>query len=428
MSCIGGKTFSDYSGHPNIAVPIEQGPNAGKSSSAAGRYQFLGSTWGDIANRYGLPDFSPTSQDQGAWALANENYRKTTGGDLATDLQAGKVQQVAEALSPTWTSLAGGIEAQPGGTGAPLAAAFQAGLPDPAVPVTTPPTPSPGLLSMAPTPEAAAATAATDQASTLKGLLAPAAPTAGRGRRSGHGPAGSPQVRRREDRAPRAPRIQLHIGGEHVRYDWSITATNNQTADAAINWQEGQNPSTVNDSARAMMAQIALWRNDMGGGATVGGTANAITLTLGGTMAAYTQGILSFLATATNTGATTMKVDGTTAIPLRIVSGDDLTGGEIDARPGLFLRQEPVCCRVAAGRRQALRSRMLIRQSRLLSRLLRPALLVSMRLYLATISAGTGLSGGGTLAADRTISLANTAVTPGAYTAANVTVDAAGPS
>lgn len=47
---------------------------------------------------------------------------------------------------------------------------------DPATPVTTPPTPSPGLLSMAPTPEAAAATAATDQASPLKGLLAPSAP------------------------------------------------------------------------------------------------------------------------------------------------------------------------------------------------------------------------------------------------------------
>lgn len=176
----GGKTFSDYSGHPNIAVPIEQGPNAGKSSSAAGRYQFLGSTWGDIANRYGLPDFSPTSQDQGAWALANENYRKTTGGDLATDLQAGKVQQVAEALSPTWTSLAGGIEAQPGGTGQKFADAYAAGAGlappvDPGMPPTAPTTPPAGLLAQA-APDAS--TAAQVAATPLKGLLAPAAPTA----------------------------------------------------------------------------------------------------------------------------------------------------------------------------------------------------------------------------------------------------------
>lgn len=42
------------------------------------------------------------------------------------------------------------------------------------------------------------------------------------------------------------------------------------------------------------------------------------------------------------------------------------------------------------------------------------------------INAGTALSGGGDLSADRTISLQDTAVTPGSYTNTNLTVDAQG--
>lgn len=43
-----------------------------------------------------------------------------------------------------------------------------------------------------------------------------------------------------------------------------------------------------------------------------------------------------------------------------------------------------------------------------------------------SISTGTGLSGGGDLSSDRTLSLANTAVSAGSYTSANITVDAQG--
>lgn len=111
----GGRRFNDFTDHPRVAVPIQSGPNAGKTSSAAGRYQFLGSTWDEVAQEAGLPDFSPDSQDQGAWHLAQKTYRARTGRDLTPDLEASQgdpqgMSRIGQQLAGVWTSLPGGIE------------------------------------------------------------------------------------------------------------------------------------------------------------------------------------------------------------------------------------------------------------------------------------------------------------------------------
>lgn len=118
----GGSTFNNYSDHPRQAVRISSGPNAGQTSSAAGRYQFLGSTWDDIAGRYGLNDFSPANQDLGAWALAQEEYQRDTGRSLQADLAAGDLSRVPGSLRNQWTSMPGGIEQ--GITGNAFSAAY----------------------------------------------------------------------------------------------------------------------------------------------------------------------------------------------------------------------------------------------------------------------------------------------------------------
>lgn len=45
---------------------------------------------------------------------------------------------------------------------------------------------------------------------------------------------------------------------------WSTTAADNDDADTDINWQEGQGPETVNNSARAVMRAVAVWLRDGG--------------------------------------------------------------------------------------------------------------------------------------------------------------------
>lgn len=79
-------------------------------------------------------------------------------------------------------------------------------------------------------------------------------------------------------------------------WQWSKTASGNATADPSINWAEGMSPSSVNDSARAMMARLAECRDDISGLLATGGTSTAYTLTTN-------QGIL-------NPPTTTVPQDG----------------------------------------------------------------------------------------------------------------------
>ncbi|ABM45631.1 hypothetical protein H704_00208 [Bartonella bacilliformis Peru38] len=48
-------------------------------------------------------------------------------------------------------------------------------------------------------------------------------------------------------------------------YDWSLQAPKNANADEIINWAEGQPPSSVNDSACAVMQRIREYLPDHGG-------------------------------------------------------------------------------------------------------------------------------------------------------------------
>lgn len=115
-------------------------------------------------------------------------------------------------------------------------------------------------------------------------------------------------------------------------YKWSQTASADATADSTINWAEGQSPSSINDSARAMMAAIAKYRDDTAGVLVTSGTSTAYTL------ASY-QGfdnpnrlrgqLISFVPHTTNGGACTLNVDGLGAIPLRQINNIDLVAGTL---------------------------------------------------------------------------------------------------
>lgn len=109
---------------------------------------------------------------------------------------------------------------------------------------------------------------------------------------------------------------------------WSKTASSNASADANVNWAEGQAPSSVNDSARALMASAAMFRDDINGTIETGGTSTAYTVTSNQTFGSLAQGLMvAFIPHTTSGAEPTLAVDGLTAKPIRSAPGVELPSG-----------------------------------------------------------------------------------------------------
>jgi muramidase (phage lysozyme) len=91
----GGQLLNDYSRHPNKAITRN-----GITSTAAGAYQFLYSTWAGLQKDLKLPDFSPSSQNRGAIELIKRR------GALE-DVFAGRFTLAIYKCRKEWASLPG---------------------------------------------------------------------------------------------------------------------------------------------------------------------------------------------------------------------------------------------------------------------------------------------------------------------------------
>jgi muramidase (phage lysozyme) len=115
----GGEHIQDLSRHPDHCVPIVVGPNLGQCTTAAGRYQFINTTWYEKSARYHPQgrtsvlwwksySFEPQYQDRVVYEWLSD--RAAWGADLPQLLRQGQIREVLRLLSGTWTSLGYGLE------------------------------------------------------------------------------------------------------------------------------------------------------------------------------------------------------------------------------------------------------------------------------------------------------------------------------
>lgn len=126
-------------------------------------------------------------------------------------------------------------------------------------------------------------------------------------------------------------------------YDWSVTAANNDNADANINWTEGQAANSVNNSARAEMAAFAAFLAQINGATSSTGSANAYAFAsaAGNTITAYAAGnIICFKANHTNTGSATLNVDTLGAKTLKKYGDTNLAANDIETGDLVFCQYD----------------------------------------------------------------------------------------
>jgi muramidase (phage lysozyme) len=115
----GGQRINDLSEHPDLCVEIVTGPNLGDCTTAAGRYQFLTTTWLEKADIYHPQpprwyswwadySFEPTYQDEVVYRWLSDPA--AWGVSIPELLRQRRVDEVMYLLSGTWTSLGYGLE------------------------------------------------------------------------------------------------------------------------------------------------------------------------------------------------------------------------------------------------------------------------------------------------------------------------------
>lgn len=82
------------------------------NSHAAGLFQFQPRTWESYASTYDLDFQDAEDQKRGAWYLAQDTYKRETGGDLSSALESGNYASVEAALGKsTWIGARGKLAA-----------------------------------------------------------------------------------------------------------------------------------------------------------------------------------------------------------------------------------------------------------------------------------------------------------------------------